>query len=195
RYRRVSMFGRNTIRRFSNNALVMKKLAARDFEDLLQCSIPVFEGILPTPRHNVFISELLFVLCTWHALAKLRLHTASTLNGLQETTKSLGQLLRDFVWKICCKYNTKELPREEAARTRRAATNAAKGKGVQNRRSKKTQSGGKSGSQKKKKVFNLSTYKLHGLGDYVPSIIDFATSDNYSTQRVRPILSTSMYSS
>jgi hypothetical protein len=30
------MFGKGTIRRFSNNASAMKKLAAQDFEDLLQ---------------------------------------------------------------------------------------------------------------------------------------------------------------
>jgi len=39
RYRLVPTFGRSTIRRFCNNASEMKKLAARDFEDLLQvCS-------------------------------------------------------------------------------------------------------------------------------------------------------------
>ena len=37
-YRRVPTFGRDTIRRFSGNASAMKKLAARDFEDLLQVS-------------------------------------------------------------------------------------------------------------------------------------------------------------
>jgi len=31
-------FGRGTIRRFHHNASAMKKLAARDFEDLLQVS-------------------------------------------------------------------------------------------------------------------------------------------------------------
>lgn len=31
-------FGRGTIRRFHTNASAMKKLAARDFEDLLQVS-------------------------------------------------------------------------------------------------------------------------------------------------------------
>lgn len=36
RYRRVPTFGRGTIRRFHNNASAMKRLAARDFEDLLQ---------------------------------------------------------------------------------------------------------------------------------------------------------------
>ena len=37
-YRQVPTFGKDTIRRFSGNASAMKKLAARDFEDLLQVS-------------------------------------------------------------------------------------------------------------------------------------------------------------
>ncbi|KAF9241995.1 hypothetical protein BU15DRAFT_28763, partial [Melanogaster broomeanus] len=36
RYRGISAFGRGTIRRFHKNASAMKRLAARDFEDLLQ---------------------------------------------------------------------------------------------------------------------------------------------------------------
>ena len=36
RYHHVPTFGHGTIRRFCNNAASMKKLAARDFEDLLQ---------------------------------------------------------------------------------------------------------------------------------------------------------------
>ncbi len=36
RYRQTPTFSGSTIRRFSNNAADMKKLAARDFEDLLQ---------------------------------------------------------------------------------------------------------------------------------------------------------------
>jgi hypothetical protein len=35
-YRQVPTFGRDTIRKFSNNASGMKNLAGRDFEDLLQ---------------------------------------------------------------------------------------------------------------------------------------------------------------
>jgi hypothetical protein len=38
-FRQVPTFGRDTIRRFSNNVSEMKKLAARDFEDLLQVRI------------------------------------------------------------------------------------------------------------------------------------------------------------
>lgn len=36
RFRLISTFGTDTIRRFSNNASEMKKLAGRDYEDLLQ---------------------------------------------------------------------------------------------------------------------------------------------------------------
>lgn len=43
RYRKISTFGRDTIRRFAADASAMKKLAARDFEDLLM----VCSSILP----------------------------------------------------------------------------------------------------------------------------------------------------
>jgi hypothetical protein len=36
RYRQVPSFGNGVIRRFSGNPSAMRKLAARDFEDLLQ---------------------------------------------------------------------------------------------------------------------------------------------------------------
>ena len=36
RYREIPTFGAGTIRRFASNASAMKKLGARDFEDLLQ---------------------------------------------------------------------------------------------------------------------------------------------------------------
>jgi hypothetical protein len=41
----------------------------------------------------------------------------------------------------------------------------------------------------KKKLFNLFTYKLHALGDYVSTIHLFGTTYSYSTQIVRPGLS------
>lgn len=36
RYRNVSTFGRSTIRKFTENASSIKKMAARNYEDLLQ---------------------------------------------------------------------------------------------------------------------------------------------------------------
>ncbi|TFK50717.1 hypothetical protein OE88DRAFT_1630361 [Heliocybe sulcata] len=171
RFRCVPTFGRSTIRRFSNNASAMKKLAARDFEDLLQCSIPVFEGLLPEP-HNKNVGNLLFALAEWHASAKLRLHTESTLQQLESSTSYLGTQLHHFVNNTCPCFDTKELPREEAARARRkqraahssvAATPAAPG-------------------GHKRKTLNLSTCKCHALGDYANQIRAFGTSDGISTQ-------------
>ena len=40
RYRQVPPFGNGTIRRFKGNPSAMRKLAARDFEDLLQVWTP-----------------------------------------------------------------------------------------------------------------------------------------------------------
>ncbi|KII83441.1 hypothetical protein PLICRDRAFT_79810, partial [Plicaturopsis crispa FD-325 SS-3] len=118
RFRQVPTFGRDTIRRFTNNASAMKKLAGRDFEDLLQCAMPVFEGLLPAP-HDAIVQDLLFSLATWHAYAKLRLHTDTTLDHFDDATTSLGTILRKFVRETCEAFNTKELPQEEAARGRR----------------------------------------------------------------------------
>jgi hypothetical protein len=90
-----------------------------------QCSIPVFEHLLPDP-HNEIVLDLLFTLCTWHALAKLRLHTSSTLQALKAITKALGHQLRYWVKKTCSAFDTRELPKEESARHRRKASAAAK---------------------------------------------------------------------
>lgn len=141
---------------------------------LSQCSIPVFENLLPNKHHNILIMNMLFIFCTWHAYAKLRLHTGSTLQALEETTRALGASLRQFVKVICSCYATKELPREEAARVRRRANASAKGKG-------KTTSDKPSSTRGR---FNMNTYKLHALGDYVANIWLYGTTDNYSTQVV-----------
>ncbi|KAH9478851.1 hypothetical protein JR316_0009313 [Psilocybe cubensis] len=176
RYRQVSPFGLTTIRRFARNASDMKKLAARDFEDLLQCSIPVFEGLLPEPAHNKIIQNLLFEMATWHALAKLRLHTDTTLDELGNSCTRLCDLLRQFQKEVCSQYATRELPSETAARGRRQAAKA-----------KKAASAGlpvppTQPNEPKTRTFNMQTYKLHSLPDYVDSIRQFGTTDGTSTQ-------------
>ncbi|KAJ6540207.1 hypothetical protein DFH09DRAFT_929737 [Mycena vulgaris] len=176
RYRQVPTFGQATIRRFTNNASAMKKLAARNFEDLLQCALPVFEELLDEP-HNDIILDLLFTLAYWHALAKLRLHTDFTLSKLEEVTMFLGRQLRYLRRVTCAAFTTKELPGEEAARGRRNAKKAAAATAAGKSAPKaKTSSG--------IKVFNMETYKGHSLGDYMPTIRFFGTVDSYSTQPV-----------
>ncbi|KJA20593.1 hypothetical protein HYPSUDRAFT_101131, partial [Hypholoma sublateritium FD-334 SS-4] len=170
RYRAVPTFGRSTIRRFTENASAMKKLAARNYEDLLQCAIPVFEGLIDEP-HNSSILSLLFTFAEWHSLAKLRMHTDDTLGWLDQTTKELGTQIRKFARHTCSCFDTVELPAEEAARARRRA-----------RKSNNSANSTPASASKKKLPFNLIMYKLHALGDYVRMIRMFGTTDSYSTQ-------------
>ena len=130
------------------------------------------------------------MLCTWHACAKLHLHTTTTLKYLKEATRSLGFILRNFAKKTCSAFDTHELPKEVNARARRKAATAAKGKGSGKKKEKGT---GKSGKEKEKKqtstrlqkLFNLCTYKLCALGGYVAAILLYGTTEGYSTQTVR----------
>jgi len=114
----------------------MKKLAARDFEDLLQvcaccfkfpylgcltclkCSLPAFEGLLDEP-HDTRLMKLLYHTAEWHALAKLRMHTDGTLELLEHLTTDFGKLMRQFRDLSCPEFATVELPREANARRQR----------------------------------------------------------------------------
>lgn len=105
------------------------------------------------------VLRLLYKAAEWHALAKLRLHTDSTLEFLDAITREFCRLMRQFRDKTSDKFNTVELPREAGTR--------------------------KGGATKK--VLNLNTYKFHALGDYVATIRLFGTTDSYSTQLVSSI--------
>lgn len=86
-----------------------------------QCALPVFEGLLLTQRENTLLTTLLFDLAAWHAYAKLRLHTDTTLEEFRTLTSSLGRSVRIFIKDVCSQYDTTELPHEMAARSRREA--------------------------------------------------------------------------
>jgi hypothetical protein len=120
------------------------------------------------------VIDLLFILATWHAYAKLRLHTEHTLESMEGATSALGAAVRHFVRVTSAEFKTFDLPREEAARARRQ-----KDVSTDARSSQKT-----GGSGRKERKLNLSTYKYHRLGDYVESIRRFGTADNYTTQTV-----------
>jgi hypothetical protein len=86
---------------------------------------------------------------------------------LQNATTHLGDILRKFEQTTCAFYYTDDLPSNEAAKgPRTAKTTAQVGKG------------------KGPRSLNLSTYKLHALGDYVKAITMFGTTEGYSTQIV-----------
>src|SRR5215472_11895174 len=87
---------------------------------LLQCAIPVFEGLFPAP-HNKVVLKLLYLLAFWHGLAKLRMHTDLTLTILDAVTTALGKQFREFATKTCPEFKTCELEREANARIRRTS--------------------------------------------------------------------------
>lgn len=123
---------------------------------------------------------MLFELATWHAFAKLRIQTETTLRDLDNSTTRLGDIVRKFEKNVCSNYHTKELPTEHAVRTRRQARKAAAK--AQNQSASNAPSTVKSGRHDKK--FNMNTYKFHALGDYVASIRLFGTPDGYTSQLV-----------
>ena len=103
------------------------------------------------------------------------MHTETTLFHFSNCTTRLGQALRKFSCECGAKFQTYNLPRETAARARCKGAKSAK---------MGTAAGGTIGGGPKPHTFNMSTYKLHTLGDYVKSIWQFGRTDNYSTQVV-----------
>ena len=99
----------------------------------LQCIIPVLEGLLDK-KDEKFIFNLLFLLATWHAYAKLRLHTDHTLASFEALTKPLGTALCHFGGKFSDHFDTKELPKEADARKRREASNKNQEGPVENKK-------------------------------------------------------------
>ncbi|KAF7794376.1 hypothetical protein EIP86_005510, partial [Pleurotus ostreatoroseus] len=170
RFRQVPTFGRGTIRRFGTNVAGQKQFAARDYEDVLQCVIPCIEGLLD-PKLEHIVMDLLWFMLMWHALAKLRLHTQTTVSLLEGITTDLGRAVRKFARSVE-DIETYELPKEHAARKRREAA--------------QSQATGSAATStflgRKIKKFSLSTFKWHDLGHLVRDILNFGTSDVYSTQ-------------
>lgn len=206
-------------------------MAARDFEDLLQvinpsvfshpitliltckCSIPAFEGLLDQP-HNKRLLKLLYHAAEWHALAKLRMHTESSLALLETLTSDFGKLMVQFRDQTCTQFATCELPREAASRARRQADQIRKTRdndpligqhpeatppvqpptsspliqvssdGAAPETIPAAPAAGSTSSGKRKRALNLLTVKFHFLGDYVRHIRLFGTTDSYSTQLV-----------
>ena len=153
--------------------------------------MPVIEGLLPAP-HNAIVLDMLFALAEFHAFAKMRLHTERTLELFEKSIKTLGEAVRKFETVTCAAYDTKELPRETAARGRREAAAAAK-TGDKTSASGRSKGKGKAAAPKAPRKpagssrhvkFQASTVKWHSFGDYVAYIRAYGTLDVSSTQSV-----------
>jgi hypothetical protein len=126
--------------------------------------------LFPT-EHDAVVQSLLYRFAQWHALAKLRLHSETTVTFLEDTFKTLSRKLRKFQRDTCAAFNTVELPREKTARQNRF------------QRSEPNATSPDSGQPRVKK-FNLATYKFHAMGDYAWTIRFFGTTDSFTTQIV-----------
>ncbi|CAE6402750.1 unnamed protein product [Rhizoctonia solani] len=181
RFRSVSTFG-STIRMFLDDVASMGRLAARDFEDILQCCLPVFEGLLPS-ECNALVQRLLFTFAQWHGLAKLRRHTTETLKIMKKLTTKLGSELRNFA-EVTQNMNVCKTPDEYTRRKKRqAAAQAPRSTQPATSKSKsKALVPLETADGRHICFFNINTYKVHVIGDYVDTIAEFGTTDSYSTQ-------------
>ncbi|KAG8768938.1 hypothetical protein FRC12_005262 [Ceratobasidium sp. 428] len=168
RFRSVPTFCNSTICKFSEDVASLKRLAARDLEDILQCCMPVFKGLLPDSIDSQ-VQHLLFTLAYWHGLAKLRQHTSTTLKVLSRVTTQLGDELRAFQ-DATNDIEVYETPQEYNARQRRAA------KAAQHQQTTTKNTG------RKLCTLNLNTPKFHMVGHYVAVIAQYGTTDSFSTQ-------------
>ncbi|KAF7296983.1 hypothetical protein MIND_00930500 [Mycena indigotica] len=116
RFREVPTFGRSTIHSFCKNMSELKYAATRNYEDIIQCILPVLEGLFP--KHQVLIDKLAFELAIWHRYAKLRMHTTSTIQLFHLATKDLCTTIRRFA-RETVNVKTYELPRETRRRMNR----------------------------------------------------------------------------
>ncbi|KAF8760115.1 hypothetical protein RHS01_02138 [Rhizoctonia solani] len=161
RFRSVSTFG-STIRMFSDDVASMGRLAARDFEDILQTTV---------------------YLCTMARLTKLCRHTTETLKIMKKLTTKLGSKLRNFA-EVTQNMNVRETPdsihvgRNGKQQPRLHVPHSLLPQKVnQKPRSLRR--------QQMANVYASSTSTLTRstrIGNYVNTIAEFGTTDLYSTQ-------------
>lgn len=113
---------------------------------------------------------MLYSLAYWHALAKMRLHTESSVKMLEEAHTAMSHRLRYFATVIAPSFDTYETDREHAKRVRDQAQHPSTTTGTV-----------PSAPGKKRRAFHLNFIKIHLIG-YLPLYIRrVGTSDSYST--------------
>lgn len=166
----------------------MVQPTGHQFEDILQCALPAFEGLLPS-EDNEIVMDLLFVLAMWHGLAKFRIHTEATVGLLEDATTAMGSAIRRFKRTTCETYFTKEIDTKSLGGKMRSVRKGQASKRAPHRAGAKNRKGKGKAKQKttgiaKKKEFNLETAKLHKIAHYPSDIRAFGTTDSFSCQRV-----------
>ncbi|KAK0485391.1 hypothetical protein EDD18DRAFT_1083283 [Armillaria luteobubalina] len=171
----------------------MKKLAAHDFEDILQCCIPWVTLLIALPSpcafcftssywhnpnmlspHDETVADLLYLSMYWHALTKLRMHTDSSLAEFRLVTTGFTNALHHFTDVTCQAFDTVETDAKYAKRKHNEAQCQQKA-GL-------TSVGTSTEHLDQRMSFNLSTLKAHAIADYPDQIEIFGTTDSYSMQ-------------
>ena len=106
------------------------------------------------------------------------MHTDETLMLLDTVTEHLGQQLCHFQLKTCAAFSTQELKQEAECHQHCASESLKNDQG----NSTVTAAASTSSASRRPKTFNLQTYKLHALGNYLSSICRYGTTDSYSTE-------------
>src|SRR5262245_9099691 len=114
----------------------------------------------------------------WHGLAKLHMHHDYIQEIMDEVTMTLGEKLHAFSDQMCPTFATMELHREFNAHICRQTEDFAVSDGTA------PSDSCRKGNARLPKSFNLNTYKLHFLGDYVATVCKYGTMDSYSTEPV-----------
>ncbi|KAJ3556338.1 hypothetical protein NM688_g2089 [Phlebia brevispora] len=189
RFRRVPTFGSDTIRRFTNNVSELKKLAARDYEDILQvCIFALNPMIILTWLFEVLDSLYRGALARAPGACRLGhalVFTHVACNGQvtftygvnNQDTRASHHRPRKINPNLCAQskaFPTYELRRETEARKRRELREPAS---ANEKAQKKATT-----SERKIKHLNMKTFKLHDLPHFTEFIRRFGTTENYSTQ-------------
>jgi hypothetical protein len=117
-----------------------------------------------------------YILSYWHSLAKLHLHSETTLKVLDNVTSLLARALHYFKEVACPCFNTVKTKCAYNVRCRAADRRMSR-----QQANAKLLSGAGAGG-KWHKTFNLLMSKLHALRHYVENIKVLCTTDSYSTQ-------------
>ncbi|KAJ7205777.1 hypothetical protein GGX14DRAFT_367815, partial [Mycena pura] len=182
RFRQMPTFGRATIRRFHRNVSEMKQFAARDYEDILQCILPVLDGLFP--EMEKILLDVCFDLAAFHAMAKLRLHTTATVAAFRVVTTNMCTTVRKFA-RDSQNIKTFETPREQERRKEAAKKLAEKNApaGASSTAAKEQSSSVGAGAAKERKL-NVETPKYHAAAGYPDAVERDGSLDSFSTQIV-----------
>ena len=128
----------------------------------LQCILPVVDGLIP--EYDALLQSMIFCAVNWLSLAKLHIHSESTLHLLTKVMKDYGRLTRQLA-KDTVNVKMVETPREAEIRRRRKVpgSTATSEPGL------------------KPKPITNSTFKLHNMTHYVWAIMFWGTPDSFTT--------------